>query len=396
MTDPLGQSQVLPYLEGLSNKGHSITLLSFEKPARLESSGAQIAELCRQAQINWHPQKYTAKPPVFSALKDYRTMKSKALKLNAEQVFDVVHARGYLPAMAGRVLQKKYRVKLLFDMRGFWPDERVEGGIWNRKNPVFGFVYRYFKKQEKRLFKNADAVVSLTEAGKQIIQQWPFMQLHQADVSVIPCCADFDHFSPNNVDTAKQQSLMEKLQLSEDNFVLSYLGSIGSWYMLPEMLDFFNVLLEFKPKAKMLFISRDEEEMIRREARGKGIDQEKIICHGVTRDKVPEMLSMSHLSVFFIKPVFSKQASSPTKLAEILAMGIPAIANAGVGDVDRLYQQHFPGLLVKNFDMKAYRETLNKFFNKQAYPAEKFREVAQSNFSLADGIANYHKIYESL
>ena len=35
MTDPLGRSQVLPYLQGLSERGHEITLLSCEKPARM-------------------------------------------------------------------------------------------------------------------------------------------------------------------------------------------------------------------------------------------------------------------------------------------------------------------------------------------------------------------------
>ena len=32
MTDPLGQSQVIPYLQGLSKKGFQFYLLSCEKP----------------------------------------------------------------------------------------------------------------------------------------------------------------------------------------------------------------------------------------------------------------------------------------------------------------------------------------------------------------------------
>jgi hypothetical protein len=34
MTDPLGESQVIPYLEGLSKLGHRIYILSFEKKNR--------------------------------------------------------------------------------------------------------------------------------------------------------------------------------------------------------------------------------------------------------------------------------------------------------------------------------------------------------------------------
>ena len=37
MTDPLGQSQVLPYLCGLSKSGYQFTILSFEKKQRLKN-----------------------------------------------------------------------------------------------------------------------------------------------------------------------------------------------------------------------------------------------------------------------------------------------------------------------------------------------------------------------
>ena len=37
MTDPLGQSQVLPYIIGLSQEGFQFTLISFEKKDRYES-----------------------------------------------------------------------------------------------------------------------------------------------------------------------------------------------------------------------------------------------------------------------------------------------------------------------------------------------------------------------
>lgn len=395
MTDPLGQSQVLPYLGGLSKKGHKITLLSFEKTNRYAAQSKHIKAICDDFNIEWAPQSYTSTPPVLSSLKDFYTMKKIAVKLHRQKAFDVVHARGYLPAMAGQVLQSKYGVKLLFDMRGFWPDERAEGGIWNRKHPVFNLVYKYFKNKERSLFKTADAVVSLTQAGKNIIQQWPFVKLKPDEVSVIPCCADFDHFSPENIDASKKASFREALSLKND-FVLSYLGSIGSWYMLSEMLDFFKVLLEFKPKAKMLFITPNEAEKIRSEAAHKDIDNRQIVCHGVTRHDVPALLSLSDLSVFFIKPVFSKQASSPTKLAEILAMGIPAIANAGVGDVDLIYRKHFPDLLVHKFDESDYRQTLNTYFNGPAIDQRQLVKVARQYFSLTDGIEKYHEIYSEL
>ena len=43
MTDPLGQSQVIPYLQGLTGKGYHFSLVSFEKKNRFKEKGNQIA-----------------------------------------------------------------------------------------------------------------------------------------------------------------------------------------------------------------------------------------------------------------------------------------------------------------------------------------------------------------
>jgi hypothetical protein len=72
MTDPLGQSQVIPYLEGLTRQGFEFHLLSCEKPERLSSEFNQISEKLQQAKIHWHPIRYTSRPPVISTLIDIR------------------------------------------------------------------------------------------------------------------------------------------------------------------------------------------------------------------------------------------------------------------------------------------------------------------------------------
>jgi hypothetical protein len=47
MLDPLGQSQVIPYLRELSRLGVSFTLLSYERPEALQSNGSEQTERLR-------------------------------------------------------------------------------------------------------------------------------------------------------------------------------------------------------------------------------------------------------------------------------------------------------------------------------------------------------------
>jgi len=110
MTDPLGQSQVLPYLCGLSAKGYKITLLSCEKPQRYEKYKQDITAICNKADINWQPLMYTATPPVLSTIKDVRNLTQTAYVLHREHRFKIVHCRSYISALIGLQMKKEFGI----------------------------------------------------------------------------------------------------------------------------------------------------------------------------------------------------------------------------------------------------------------------------------------------
>lgn len=51
MTDPLGQSQVLPYLSGIAAAGYKVTLISAEKEEKFLAIRDEIQRICDQAGI---------------------------------------------------------------------------------------------------------------------------------------------------------------------------------------------------------------------------------------------------------------------------------------------------------------------------------------------------------
>ena len=184
MTDPLGQSLVLPYLKGLANTGYEITLISFEKDFRYQMSGISLRKEIESIGIHWYPLTYTKNPPILSTVFDILKLIRFVVGLQRKEGFSIVHCRSYITAFAGHYLQRKFGVKFIFDMRGFWADERVEGKLWNIKNPVFNIIYKYFKRKEKQWLRDADQVVCLTVAAKRIIEGWG----RKSDILVIPCC----------------------------------------------------------------------------------------------------------------------------------------------------------------------------------------------------------------
>ncbi len=136
MCDQLGQSQVLPYLIGLSKEGFEITIISCEKPVNFNKNENIIKNLTSLNNINWKYCFYQTKIPLVSQLQNFLTLK----KITQQEIGNsntVLHCRSYLPSLIGMQLKKKLNIKYIFDMRGFWADERIDGNIWSLKNHRF-------------------------------------------------------------------------------------------------------------------------------------------------------------------------------------------------------------------------------------------------------------------
>ena len=170
----------------------------------------------------------------------------------------------------------------------------------------------------------------------------------------------------------------------EGEFILSYLGSIGTWYMLEEMLDFFKEVLKIHSNAKFLFITFDEHSRILSEANLRGIG-DKIIIQPGQRDEVPTLLSLSTFSIFFIRPTYSKIASSPTKQGELMALGIPIVCNEGVGDTADLVHTYNTGITLSQYNSIEYSSAINKLENTK-FDKQKIRLGAIDYFGLEKGI----------
>lgn len=396
LTDSLGRSQVLPYIIGLSKLGHCFTVVSFEKLENFDRDEKNIRKITDDAQIRWIPLSYTASPPVLSTIYDVLRLRRLVFRLQSENPFEIVHCRSYITSLVGLELKRKHAVKFVFDMRAFYADERVDGGLWNLKNPLFRAVYTYFKNKELQFLSNADFTVSLTEKGKEIIHSWKKVEHQPINIKVIPCCADLGHFHPSKVNGQLRTELADRFKITSSDLIVTYLGSIGTWYLLDQMLDFFKVVVSKHPNAKFLFISTDSPSTILQKAGEKGILRDRIIVHPAKREEVPTFLSLASVALFFIQPVFSKSGSSPTKHGEMLGMGLPVITNSGVGDVDRIIEDTQSGILVEAFAQASYEKAADRITELLNIPVSQLQDAAQRYYSLELGVRRYAEIYQSL
>ena len=395
MLDALGQTQVIPYLRELAKRGVRFTLLSFEKPEAFTPEGKQRAEELKNKllsqNIEWHALPYHRWPSLPATMYDVMVGVRYASGLVRRNKIELIHARGHIPATIAVALKRKFRIRLIFDLRGLMADEYVDANHWSKRS----LRYRITKTTERRILAATDGIVTLTERIWPIIKEWDGLRGRDVPHAVIPCCVDLSLFTFTEADRAKRR---KELCLG-DRMTFVYSGSLDGWYLTEEMTDFFAYVARKRADAHLLWLTTGRPERVRELMTARGIGENQFTIRSVAARDVPSYLAAGDVGLSFIKPCFSKIASSPTKNGEYLACGLPLVINAGIGDSESLVTDWQAGVLIKELDEpsfdRAYSE-LKAFTNNNGVKA-KARQIAERLFDL-DTIAGerYADLYEKV
>lgn len=393
MTEALGRSQVLPYVFGLAKGGVEMELLSFEPQGTDDEELRRTRELLRDNGVRWFPQVRSPRHDFGTKIQESLFASLAGLARSLRRFPRIIHARSYIPAaVADLIATITPGSKLLFDCRGMLGDEYVDAGHWTKDR----FSYKALKRVERRLFGRAEGVVVLTRA----LQRWLGENVHlrpDAELTVVPCCVDMDRFAASE---AARKEARARFGFADGDLVVTYSGSLGTWYMEREMAQFFGAIRRKRP-AKFLLLSRSPTEGFVRALAEAGVASTDVVVRAVTPDEMADVLPAGDLGVSFIKPCFSKVGSSPTKVAEYLASGMPVVVNANIGDQRDLAAESGAAVVTEDFTSETLDaaaipaiELASKRFRERADAA---RDVARRHFGLAEvGVPRYQALYRAL
>lgn len=386
LTDSLGQSQIIPYLSALSGKGHDITIISFEKKENYFRNIETIKLKLASINIHWINKWYTKNPPIVSTLFDILICYLEAKKIHKLTQFTIIHCRGYISSLVGLKMKKYENVKFIFDMRGWWPDEKIESGSWS--NWFMRPVYSYFKKIELQLFSQADFIVSLTERGKHsIIDLLPDTK---EKIGVVPTCVDFKSFPPPSAEI--RSNIRTKLNIPYNSKVFVYSGSLGGNYELNILVDAYLAFKKSNDSAHLLILSKDsfQSEIL---DYFQNLEIPSVTIINASHKEVSDYLRSADIGLVFYKSGFSLVGRCPTKLGEYWASGLPVISFMGVGDLDALFVNYIgSGVLLSSEKANWPAEMSNVDFA----DTEMLRYYAYDYFNLEKGVIFYDDVYNSL
>jgi glycosyltransferase involved in cell wall biosynthesis len=385
--EPLGESQVISYLDRLA-ANYCITLLSFEKPADL-SERPRVADVGRRLEargISWIRLRYHKRPALLSTAFDVVVGIMRARRACRRAAVRIIHARSYVPALIALGARGASGAAFLFDMRGFWVNEKVEAGHWKQGS----VVYRVAKWWERRFFKAADAVVSLTAAGVRALADIGCEVSGGVPVEVIPTCVDLQRFKP----AEKDPELVARLGLSGSP-VIGCVGTMSNWYMRTEMLQYLAHIARSIERSRILIVTREDHGAVRRDAEAAGVPPASLVMTAARFAEMPKFTSLFDAGVFFIRPSLSKRGSAATKLAEFLACGVPVIINDGVGDSGTIVREGGAGIVLSTLGGEAWAQSIPQVRAMLADPLvrERCRRVATERFDIERGAERYRDLY---
>jgi glycosyltransferase involved in cell wall biosynthesis len=151
----------------------------------------------------------------------YRVLLLPIAKLGKPDVV-IVSSMPIFPIFSGWRLKKKYKAKLIFEIRDLWPLTLQLLGGYSSKHPAVKFIGWF----EKLGYRKSDLVVSLLPNAKQHIEDIANKEINF-------------HYIPNGIDQAilEHESLQEDLikDLPKNKFVIGYAGTLG----LANALEYF-------------------------------------------------------------------------------------------------------------------------------------------------------------
>ena len=376
LLDPLGQSQILPYIQGLAAQGFRFVLISFEKTERPPSQIEALKEQLAGQGIHWHvlPFRRGRFQYLRRILRGAWTLRDLASRYHP----DLVHARTILAAALVRLAF--IRAPLIYDIRAF-------AGEWIDANRLRhgSLQARLFQALETQLIRSAAGLVVLDQSGAAYLNQaYPSLS---TPIQVIPTCTD-----PTRFPLTAHPPAASPLR-----FV--FLGGARFPYRPDLALQLIQQLVHAGIDCRVDFINESDHREIRAALATTGFPAECCRIVAMHQAQVPQALVHYHCGLVFNTSGRWRRMSSPTKLGEYLAAGLHVLGLSGINALDRLAASH-PSLITVLSESQVSTglppEALQQLVALIRDPdrPDQARQLASAHYAIQQALQRYAALYQ--
>jgi len=239
---------------------------------------------------------------------------------------------------------KKFGAKLVYEVKDIWPLSLMELGGYSKKHPFIRLM-QWFSDYA---YQKSDLTITV------LANAYEYMKTHglkEEKFKYIP-----NGISLEDMEENRELNVATLEQLSKDDFIVGYAGTIGIANALDTFVESAELLTAY-PKVKLLLVGDGKE---------RGKLKEKKLTNVLFIDPIPKNEVQSLLSKFDVcyiglqkKPIF-EYGVSPNKLFDYLYAEKAILY--GVNDKKSIVQRANAGVTVSSDDAKSIADGIVKMY----------------------------------
>ncbi|MFK7900658.1 MAG: glycosyltransferase [Cyclobacteriaceae bacterium] len=389
--DPVFQSAVLPYFLNFPEKElYQFILLTFEQKKFSLSTNErkEVEKKLLNHNIVWHRTKWhSGQLKIIKKAFDLSWGIIYSLYLVLKNKAQIVYSEGFPGAIISHFITRITRRKHIIHTFEPHTDYMIESGIWKAKSWEAVLLNKY----EKKVALSADLIMTATEAYKKKIVNWG---LNQEKIMIVPSCVDTSLFQYNSND---RKEIRNRLNINDNDIIITYLGKFGGMYTEKEFFDFANSCVSNHPAIKFhfwIFTSHSLDVIKGWISNYDNITEKHFLINKLTREEVPKYLSASDVGFVGVKQYPSKRFCSPIKDGEYWSCGLPILIPENISDDFVFTKENELGIVIKKLEEKEYVKSIQEFIEKKdIFSKEKIRNFILSNRDIRNFQKKYHEVF---
>ncbi len=264
---------------------------------------------------------------------------------------DVVGATSpqFFAAVAGWLVGTVRRAPFVFELGDIWPASIIAVGAMKES-----LLLRLMETFELFLYRRAASVVALTPAFKNNLVR---RGIDGNKIAVVMNGVDLWRYAPRRRDA----DLARKWGIAE-SFVAGYVGTHGMAHGLGNVLDAAEIL-RAEPRIRFVLVGDGAERAgLISSARARGLDN-VLFLPPQPKESMPRVWSLCDVALVHLKNTEAFSEVIPSKMFEAMAMGLPVLLAAPLGEASRILAADGAGLHVAAEDPASLAETVVRLAN---------------------------------
>jgi hypothetical protein len=280
--------------------------------------------------------------PTVSGLYFHRVKKWHLNRLIVRHSISYIHAES---TASGFILgRSKLQPGFTLDLHGFSEYETIlRSTIKNRSWIHKKLAILRAVRLDRISITSASRIVAVSNNMKQhLVEKY---NIEHSRISVIPCLVSSSTLISDTYNWhLSRQEIRGDLDISNATTVLGYLGGLGTYQMVEEMLNFFHEYHMINNDSLFLMVVAGDDSQLMDMIYKKRMGDMVKVYRDIPHNHVGSYLCAMDFGLLFRKNDPVNYYASPTKFGEYLSCGTSVIASLNIGDLRGYFDENSLGI----------------------------------------------------